>query len=378
MVDDVYLHIGPPKTGTTYIQSVLWDNPVTLMQQGVWLPLGSRRRQYDASADLRGGIWATQDLVATWDQLVERVHAREGKAVVSEELLGAMSSPASLTRAVESLAPARVHIVAAVRDYGRGVPANWQQALRARSSRTYSEYLDNLRDDLDNALWKLQDPTRLFEKWEPYLQSPRDFHVITVPKPGSPKTLLWERFASVIGVDPDSVDIVDKVRNESLGVRESELLRRFNQALGDKFPLPGPYIDNVVKNLIRTGLRTAPGAIKIGVPEEHVEWLTERSDALVESTRKLGEKVSLVGDPEDLRAAIVPATRSGEDLSDGEVLEVALETMIRQLEGLRADQERRLERRQAAQLSSKASLGQEQRSVKGRVKGAAKALLGRP
>ena len=90
MADDVYLHIGPPKTGTTYIQQVLWENKQNLARQQIFLPLGRRRLQYDAVADLRGGLWANANLSTTWDKLVKKAHRRPGSSVVSEELLAAM------------------------------------------------------------------------------------------------------------------------------------------------------------------------------------------------------------------------------------------------------------------------------------------------
>src|ERR1700754_1132007 len=34
----VYLHIGAPKSGTTFIQNVLWRNKEVLAEQGVVLP----------------------------------------------------------------------------------------------------------------------------------------------------------------------------------------------------------------------------------------------------------------------------------------------------------------------------------------------------
>ena len=383
MADDVYLHIGPPKTGTTYIQQVLWENKENLARQQIFLPLGRRRLQYDAVADLRGGLWANAKLSTTWDKLVKKAHRRPGTSVVSEELLAAMPDVRSFERAVTSLAPARVHIICAVRDYGRGVPANYQQALRARSMRTYDNYLQMIQDPA-NELWRLQDPARLYEAWSPFLEGPECFHVVTVPATGAPRELLWERFATVIGADPAGVDLTDQPRNESLGVREAELLRRFNARLGDRFPLPSPYIENVTKNFIRPALRTSPEIVRIGVPERHVEWLTARSDALVESVRTLAEKVDLVGDVEDLRAQITPEALAGDQLTEEELLNGALDALIRQLEFMR---DKKLELEAVAEVEARSREYQEQeavaaerayaRSPRGRVRRAGKALLGR-
>ena len=60
---------------------------------------------------------------------------------------------------------------------------------------------------------------------------------MTVPPRGAPAALLWERFASVIGADPSGPRRPTLNQNESLGLVETELLRRFNAQLGDAFPM---------------------------------------------------------------------------------------------------------------------------------------------
>ena len=38
MARKVFLHVGLPKTGTTYLQSIVWANKTVLREQGVLLP----------------------------------------------------------------------------------------------------------------------------------------------------------------------------------------------------------------------------------------------------------------------------------------------------------------------------------------------------
>ena len=38
MAERVYLHVGLPKTATTYLQTILWANREVLEEQGVRLP----------------------------------------------------------------------------------------------------------------------------------------------------------------------------------------------------------------------------------------------------------------------------------------------------------------------------------------------------
>ena len=62
-------------------------------------------------------------------------------------------------------------------------------------------------------------------------------------------------------------------QNESLGLVETELLRRFNAQLGDEFPMRAPYIDVVRRSLTRPGLLGAPDNERIGVPARRLDWL---------------------------------------------------------------------------------------------------------
>ena len=53
MAERVYLHVGLPKTATTYLQTILWANREVLEEQGVRLPGDSRRAHLWASRVIR-------------------------------------------------------------------------------------------------------------------------------------------------------------------------------------------------------------------------------------------------------------------------------------------------------------------------------------
>ena len=337
MADRVYLHIGAPKTGTSYLQKMIWANKASLREQGLFMPPGSRRKQFDAVSDLRGGMWAAGELSASWDLLAERVRNRPGTALVSEELLCA-TPPELIARAVESLAPAEVHVIFAARDIGRQVPAEWQQALRSRSPMTYDEWVRALRDDPTRSFWNVQDPVAVFGRWGQALEAGR-FHVLTVPQPGAPSSLLWERFAGILGLDPARAEAPESRQNESLGLVEAELLRRFNARLEDRFPLRAPYINIVRDHLMRPALFGAPDAKRIGVPAEYADWVVERSEQMVRDVRDLGDRIDVIGSADELAAAITLAEKSPSDLSDSELLEAALDAWVRQMESIEARRE---------------------------------------
>lgn len=360
----IYLHIGAPKTGTSFLQRMIWLNKEELRAQGFFFPPGSRRMQFDAVSDLRGGIWSEAELSASWDLVVERAQRNEGVAVISEELLCG-SPPEVIERIVTSLAPIPVHVVHAARDFARQVPAEWQQWLRSRSTTTYELYLDRLRDVPDQSFWQTQDPSLVYARWGPYLE-PGHFHVLTVPPPGSDPSLLWQRFCSIVGFDPDVPHAPPGMQNPSLGLAEAELLRRFNVQIGERFPMRDRYIRVVRDNLMRDGLFSAPDPIRIGVPAPYVDWVRERARQMVDDLAALAGEVDIAGSPEDLAANVVDAVRLPSELTDGELLEAAIATMIRQHEVI----EQRMDERDARRAEKDAAPPPAPVSLPRRVRGA--------
>ena len=53
MARTVYFHVGLPKTGTTYLQTLLWNNAEELRGQGVLMPGRSVREHLWASGAVR-------------------------------------------------------------------------------------------------------------------------------------------------------------------------------------------------------------------------------------------------------------------------------------------------------------------------------------
>ena len=62
----VLLHIGEPKTGTTFLQHVMWRNRGELSAQGVVLPGHHPQDHYRASQDLRGIPKLASDPAGSW------------------------------------------------------------------------------------------------------------------------------------------------------------------------------------------------------------------------------------------------------------------------------------------------------------------------
>lgn len=307
----VYVHLGPLKTGTTYVQGVLWGNQSLLAERGVCLPLRSFGQQTRAVMGLMGKRMhrdsATDPATsrAKWRELVDEVQAWQGpSAVVSMEFLCEAKGPA-VRRLVADLAPAQVHVVYTARDLARLVPAMWQTHLRNKMSPTWEEYLDSLRDPADPAelwgkrFWSQQDPAQVLGRWGAHVPPART-HVVTVPRSGAQPDLLWRRFAQVIDVDPDGFDLDVPRANRSLGAVECEALRRINLDVAGR--VPGPVYADLVKRFVaRDVLEHQPNEQPLVLPAADLSWVRERSRAQVATFAAGG--CQIVGDLADLGAS---------------------------------------------------------------------------
>lgn len=329
----VYLHVGAPKTGSTFLQHVLWHNRHVLANAGVSYPLEDVREHFAATMDLRQMTWGGGRDPA-WDGAWERIAARAREwhgqtVVISNELLGG-ANPAQILRAVESLAPAEVHVAFTARDLARQLPSDWQEQVKHTHAITFDEFVDDLvtngmnaREPFGPMFWGLHDPVYVLGPWANAVGK-EQVHVVTVPQRGAPRDTLWRRFATVLGVDPDVCDIGAVRSNPSLGAVEAELLRRINER-ADRVQ-PHIYREALRGELIDQVLQNRRDAARIALPERHRSWLHTRSEAMVGDLRRAG--YDIVGDLAELApAADAPDGVDPASIANDEVLDAALDAL---------------------------------------------------
>ena len=252
----VYLHVGLPKTGTTFLQGVLWASRKTLREHGVLYP-GPASAHFWAAQDLTEHLFMGREnrrVPGAWNKLARQARRWSGSAVLSHELF-TLATDAHIRRVVADLGAAELHVVLTVRDFERQLPAVWQEQLKngGRSSfaRHFSQTLegDATRSSDPRGFWRQQDAVRILTLWAEVVPRER-IHVITIPQPGAPRDTLWRRFAQVVGFDADLVDLasVHTKGNVSLRPPQARLLRRINSKVGDALP-PDVY-RSVVKRYL--------------------------------------------------------------------------------------------------------------------------------
>lgn len=326
MAERVFLHVGAPKTGTTYLQRWLWGNRSALKQAGVLLP-ATRKAHYQAMGDLRRGLWHDPDAWWTWDRLAAKARAWNGTVVISEEMLGAATAEQA-KRAIDSLRPDEVHVVVAGRDLGRTIPSSWQQAVRARSVGRFTDYVAALKSGRYPHFWAHQTPLPILQRWCADLPASQR-HLVTVPPAGADPALLWHRFAEVVGVPPGTCKKEPGHGNASLGVVETELLRRINATLGERFPLRAPYLSVVHRHLVNPVLKRRTNGERFGAPIDLAGWIRDTSEQMAADVR--GYPCHVAGDPADLVTGELRSAAAPDEVTDEQLLTAALDTIAEML-----------------------------------------------
>jgi hypothetical protein len=298
----VYLHIGIAKTGTTYLQELLWHNRKVLERHGVRYPARLPGDHFRAAVDLRQTPFAGDHATfvpGAWANVAAAAMAAPDRAVISHETL-TRTRVEQVRRAAQSFAGADLHLIVTVRDLGRQLPAVWQEQVKNRSAVSYARFLravaEQSRSRRHKHFWLAQDVLDVLTRWSTAVP-PERIHVVTVPQPGGPPGLLWRRFASVIGLDPSVVDTDVPMSNVSLGVAEAELLRRMNRSLRHR--MDWPTYEREIKVGLAKRLAARRDSARLTVPKNRREWVEQCAEGMIAGLRSGGFDV--VGNLDELR-----------------------------------------------------------------------------
>ncbi|MEU4620395.1 hypothetical protein AB0G04_10525 [Actinoplanes sp. NPDC023801] len=323
MPQRVFVHIGAPKTGSTFVQNLLFGNADRLRRAGLLVPATFHAHD-QAMTDLRQVPWRDVNLHWSWDRLVESFARWPGDVVLTSEGLGAATADQA-RRAVESLQPAEVHVVVAARDLWRTFPSMWQQTIRARSTWPFEDFLKAVELGRFEGFWDEYVANRMFQRWGDLVPAAQR-HVVTVPQPGTPHDVLWHRFAGILGVPGEIDDSVAPPSNPSLGAPEIELLRRVNAALGDDYPHRLPYQRVVHRHLIRAVLQERDNDVRFGVGLDRAGWVSELAERQISELRDY--PCHIVGDLAELRPHRMDGSMSPDDVGERQLLDAAVETIV--------------------------------------------------
>lgn len=331
----VILHVGCPKTGTTALQHVLATSPEELAKQGFLYPISPDgfEQHFAATQDLHGSPIKEDGPLGpgAWDRLAEEVNAWSGTAIVSHELLASCPA-AEVKRAVESFGDAEVSVVITARDLARQIPSAWQEHVKHGLSETLPQFIAELngpkrgpdRERFVRHFWAVQDLPHVAMRWAGGVGA-ANVIIVTVPASREAGDLV-ERFGEAIGLDTAKLQRDGARQNSSMGIAETEFIRRFNQGFAADIPEP-IYHEVIRESVVRMSLGPHRKSASLRLPPQEFNWVRERSLQWVEALKQAGYPV--VGDLQEL----VP-TASDEPFDPDDVDEtLVLDAAIRALSG---------------------------------------------
>ncbi|WP_459986271.1 hypothetical protein [Nocardioides sp. AN3] len=299
----VFLHVGAPKTGTTYLQDRLFLNRTSLSRHGIKYPTGLREDMFLAAVDLTGIKWPGFVGMAhgEWDALVRRTKISGGTVVLSHEIL-AVAKPSRIRRVAEDLGgpDTELHVVFTARDIARQLTADWQEGLKMYGTKTFAGYLrETIEGDpriSKQWFWRAQHLPRVLSNWGAIVP-PERVHLVVLPHQGGD---VWEMFAGVIGADPRWAPRETDRRNASLGAGQAAMLRRLNKRL-KRAGLDRETHRSLVLNPIVYDSLTESDGLPIALPPGCYEWASGVAKEWVEWVDASG--IDVVGDLADLLPA---------------------------------------------------------------------------
>jgi hypothetical protein len=304
----VFLHVGVPKSGTSFLQATLRANADRLAERGVWYPTQQHRGLFHAALELTGNHpgWGVpqQRVDGSWAGLCQQARRRGGTAVFSNELFSNVKA-ADVPAALTPLDGLEVHVIVTARDLARQLPAEWQEGVKHGRGLRFAEFLSRVLDPGRShthatKFWRHQDLADILDRWGRHL-SPDRVHVVTCPPPGAPRDLLWQRFCSVVGVDPSAAAFPEVGANTSLGVTAVDVLARVNRRLR-KGDAP-PHLRRTVKQVLVNEALRSDGSERVSTPEALVPRLEEITTEWVR--RIEAARYDVVGELADLSPQLV-------------------------------------------------------------------------
>ncbi len=322
----VFLHIGLPKTGTSYLQSIAWSHRDELCAAGLLLPGRERRDHLWASLVVRQDAnLARRNPRApeAWDVLREEISGWEWDALISHEFFcSATTEQARAMVGALSGDGAEVHVIVTAREPLSLFTSSWQEHLKNKGTSPISQYATTVSDDPTVIWnWRALDLRLVLERWGAAVAAPTHIHVVTPPGRDEPRDELWRRFCSVMDLSP-AVATPKSFANASMGVVEAETLRRINLRLEgfDRAFDRGVWIRSFLADE-----RLVPrGGEPYWPSDEQITDCRERGEAAAAFVHEAGFDV--VGDLGTLLVPdSLPERRHPDSVTDAEVASVAVD-----------------------------------------------------
>ena len=228
MAERAFVHIGTPKSGTTYLQTRLWANRAQLRDNRTLLP-GRKLFDNRASIEVRSSSHLDTESAPVWQRFLHRASTFSGDLLLTNEWY-VLATPEQRRAMIDSLGAERTHVVITARNLVRLGPSRLAGNPQARHRTRPAPVRRRPRPG-----WRPVDvagagPGR-DRRGVGRARSPEPIHIVTVPGDGADPGQLWERFAAAAGFEPTGLEPTGAKPNESLGVEVARWLQDAGPAM---------------------------------------------------------------------------------------------------------------------------------------------------
>lgn len=320
------LHIGLPKSGTTFLQRAAAANREHLLAHGVRYPGTAINHRLPVLA-LMGehGDWGSSERVPKidkWNRLLKEVEAEtERRVYLSNESL-TLCSDTQAARFVDALGVERTHVLVTIRGYAALLASNWQQHVKTGARISFARWLNAVLSDPPSAgvgvaYHQRLDAAGAVTRWARLL-GPERVTVVIADK--TRPTLLTDALADLLGL-PRAVLAADPTQgfstNRSMSLPEVEMVRALNEIIRVRGRTDWAQYALLVRNGATARMlqmrRPGPNEPAVQLPEHAAEVAQARAQAQAEALAASGAR--LIGDLASLTAPVptvpkVPRVRS--------------------------------------------------------------------
>jgi hypothetical protein len=353
----LYLHLGLPKTATTYVQTQLWRDRQSLRRQGLLYPGTSPDDHFLAAVELSGQRFAGHPVsqsVGAFDALLAEIEDWGGSAIISHELLCGLRT-VGVGRLLDRIGDRRVVPLITVRDLSAVIPATFQERARNQAVESWADFLDEVRQVPGGRreFWRFQNLPAILATWQKFLPGDQ-IRVITVSRRTAGRDVVLERFGYALGVEITShPDPGAAVSNESLGATQLRILQEVNRLTKDQ--LSWADYNRLVKfRLVPQIMAQSSGQTRMAMAERDRPWVEAKTERMIKAIGSTGCHV--IGDLDELKPTRFDDHPTDPDVvSTDEVARAAAEHIVRL--ALSADYHRspsEVARQQVAMISRRA------------------------
>ncbi len=315
------VHIGPPKTGTTAVQSALFLRQADLPAYGVAYP--GRRRHERAAVSAAALAWVPHgyppDIEKQWQWLVDEVRASTADRVVVSSEIFSLAPEARIPGIVEDLGGPGLQVVITMRPLARMLPSQWQQSIQNNEVADYASWLERLvgpgavPDPYTDALWHHYRVDRLVNRWGAHVGEENVTLVVLDP---DDRPMLLATFEKLLGLPAGFLEPAPDEKNVSMPYPGVEVLRAFNRRFRAEGHEQGLYVRAIRGRAMRQIKATAQPVMRPH-PIDTPTWAVERANLVAvemaeaiaaSSARVIGDLGHLVASVPDGEPGEAPTT----------------------------------------------------------------------